>query len=41
MSKYNEENLNEDVELYIPHPFGVKPKGNFYFDSFNKDFVNI
>ncbi|KAM9968233.1 hypothetical protein ACTFIW_002670 [Dictyostelium discoideum] len=40
MSEYNEENLNEDVELYIPHPFGVKPKGNFYFDSFNKDFVD-
>ncbi|KAK5584022.1 hypothetical protein RB653_005629 [Dictyostelium firmibasis] len=35
MSEYN-----EDVELYIPHPYGVKPKGNFYFDSFNKDFFD-
>ncbi|EGC32552.1 hypothetical protein DICPUDRAFT_17195, partial [Dictyostelium purpureum] len=35
---YEEE--NEVEELYVPHPYGIKPKGNYYFDSLNKDFYD-
>ncbi|EGG15701.1 transcription factor jumonji [Cavenderia fasciculata] len=27
-------------EGYVPHPYGVKPQGNYYFDSFKDDFTN-
>eukprot|EP01132_Coremiostelium_polycephalum_P004096 gene4096-5124_t len=34
-------NIDEDgIEEYVPHPYGVKPKGNYYFDSLNLDFVD-
>ncbi|KAF2075258.1 hypothetical protein CYY_003434 [Polysphondylium violaceum] len=31
---------DEEIEEYVPHPYGVKPQGNYYFDSLNQDFVD-
>ncbi|GAM24418.1 hypothetical protein SAMD00019534_075930, partial [Acytostelium subglobosum LB1] len=39
MRDYHNNDNDEPQEQYIPHPYGVKPKGNYYFDSFNADFV--